>query len=108
MIPDGMLASRARPPPRSYHAAVARPSTSPRVALGSAAAAAAAVGLAAGGAGLATALSVGAGYAAKVACSLVHASGQDAERVVRDYVAYEVAPLGPFLRVEVTAAGAEA
>ncbi len=87
---------------------MARPGTPLRGALGIGAAAASLAGLAAGGAWLATALSVGTGYAAKVVCSLVLDSGQDAERVVRDYVAYEVAPLGPFLRVDVTEAGASA
>jgi CubicO group peptidase (beta-lactamase class C family) len=61
-----------------------------------------------GGRWLATALAVGTGYAAKVVCSLAHASGQDPARVVRDYVAFEVWPLGPFLRVEVGERGAEA
>ncbi len=65
------------------------------------AAAALAAGLAAGGAWLATALSVGTGYAAKVVCSLAHNSGQDPERTLRDYVSYEVAPLGPWLEVEI-------
>jgi CubicO group peptidase (beta-lactamase class C family) len=67
-----------------------------------------AAGVAAGAAWLRTALAVGTGYAAKVSCSLARNSGQDPERVVRDYVAYEVAPLGPFLRVEVGEGGAAA
>jgi CubicO group peptidase (beta-lactamase class C family) len=44
---------------------------------------------------------VGAGYAAHVTCSLVFNSGQDAERVFRDYVTLEVAPLGPALSLDV-------
>jgi CubicO group peptidase (beta-lactamase class C family) len=51
---------------------------------------------------------VGAGYAAKVACSLVHVSGFDARHVVDDYIVYEVTPLGPALSVAVTPEGAEA
>jgi len=87
---------------------VSRPRTPLRSALSIATALVLVGALAAGGAWLATGLSVGTGYAAKVVCSLVHDSGQDARRVVRDYVAYEVAPLGPFLRVAVGVAGAEA
>jgi CubicO group peptidase (beta-lactamase class C family) len=55
-----------------------------------------------------TATSVGTGYAAKVICSLAHNTGQDPEHVMRTYVAHEVAPLGPVLRVAVSAGGAEA
>lgn len=51
---------------------------------------------------------VGTGYAAKVACSLVHVSGFDPRHVVDDYIVHEVAPLGPVLSVETTADGAEA
>lgn len=87
---------------------MARPRTPLRRGLLLAGALALGAGLAAGGAWLATALAVGTGYAAKVVCSLAHVSGQDPERVVRDYVGYEVAPLGPFLRVEVGEGGAEA
>jgi CubicO group peptidase (beta-lactamase class C family) len=54
------------------------------------------------------ATSVGTGYAAKVTCSLVHNSGQPAERVLRDYVHFEVSPLGPLLRVEVAERAVEA
>jgi CubicO group peptidase (beta-lactamase class C family) len=55
------------------------------------------------------ATSVGAGYAAKVTCSLVENSGQDAERVLREHVRPEVAPLGgPVLSVAKTARGFEA
>src|SRR5512139_832116 len=61
-----------------------------------------------GGRWLWIALHVGAGYAAKVACSLVLNSGQDAGEVVRDYVSREVAPLGALLRISVSEAGAEA
>jgi CubicO group peptidase (beta-lactamase class C family) len=57
---------------------------------------------------LSTALAVGTGYAAKLGCSLAHNSGQDPARVLRDYVAWEVAPLGPFLRVELDERGAQA
>jgi CubicO group peptidase (beta-lactamase class C family) len=51
---------------------------------------------------------VGAGFAAKVTCSLVHLSRLDPRHVVEDYVVHEVAPLGPALSVEVTPDGAEA
>jgi CubicO group peptidase (beta-lactamase class C family) len=51
---------------------------------------------------------VGAGFAAKVTCSLVHLSGFEERHVVEDYVASEVWPLGPVLAVEVTPDGAEA
>lgn len=71
-------------------------------------AAALALALFAGGRWLRTAAQVGAGYAAKVTCSLVHVSGLDAAHVVEDYVLHEVAPLGPALAVEVTPDGAEA
>jgi len=57
---------------------------------------------------LRTAAQVGAGFAAKVACSLVHLSRFDTRHVVDDYIAYEVAPLGPALSVEVTPKGATA
>ena len=87
---------------------MARPGTPLRRALRLAAALALAAVVAAALTWLPTALAVGTGYAAKVTCSLAHDSGQDPERVVRDYVSYEVAPLGPFLRVEVGAGGAEA
>lgn len=55
-----------------------------------------------------TALNVGAGYAAKVTCSLVLNSGQDPSVIVHDYVAREVAPLGALLDIEATEHGAEA
>jgi CubicO group peptidase (beta-lactamase class C family) len=51
---------------------------------------------------------VGAGFAAKVTCSLVHLSGFDARHVLEDYVVHELAPLGPALSVEVTRQGAVA
>jgi CubicO group peptidase (beta-lactamase class C family) len=54
-----------------------------------------------GGRWLWIATGVGAGYAAHVTCSLVFNSGQDAERVFRDYVTLEVAPLGPALALDV-------
>jgi CubicO group peptidase (beta-lactamase class C family) len=50
---------------------------------------------------LEVATSVGAGFAAHVACSLHFVSGQEAERVLADYVAHEVSPLGPALGLEV-------
>jgi CubicO group peptidase (beta-lactamase class C family) len=53
------------------------------------------------------AVHVGAGYAAKVTCSLAHLSGYDRALIDR-YVAAEVAPLGPALDVEVDERGAEA
>lgn len=52
------------------------------------------------------ATTVGAGYAAKVTCSLAHLSGQDPQQIVERYVASEVWPLGPFLRVDVSGSGA--
>lgn len=55
-----------------------------------------------------TGAQVGAGFAAKVTCSLVHGAGLDARHVVDDYVVYEVAPLGRALAVDVTPDGAEA
>ncbi|MEB2346214.1 MAG: serine hydrolase [Deltaproteobacteria bacterium] len=57
---------------------------------------------------LRTGARVGAGFAAKVTCSLVHLSRFDAAHVVGDYVAHEVAPLGPVLSVTTTPDGAEA
>jgi CubicO group peptidase (beta-lactamase class C family) len=51
---------------------------------------------------------VGAGYAAKVTCSLALNSGQDAAQVFHDYVSREVAPLGPALHMSVSEHGAEA
>ena len=69
--------------------------------------AAALIGLAAGARWLWIGVHVGSGFAAKVTCSLAHVS-----RYTRDaidpYVAAEVSPLGPFLDVTVTSAGAEA
>jgi CubicO group peptidase (beta-lactamase class C family) len=47
------------------------------------------------------ATSVGAGFAAKVTCSLVFVSGQDAGRVFEDYVALQIEPLGPALGLEI-------
>jgi CubicO group peptidase (beta-lactamase class C family) len=51
---------------------------------------------------------VGAGYAAQVTCSGALLSGQDPAVLVHDYIRHEVTPLGPFLRVTVSASGAEA
>jgi CubicO group peptidase (beta-lactamase class C family) len=52
--------------------------------------------------------SVGTGYAAKVACSLVLNSGQDPEHVLEDYVVHEVDPLGAVLRLGVSERSATA
>ena len=54
------------------------------------------------------AVHVGAGYAAKVTCSLALNSGQNAAQVFRDYVSREISPLGPALQVSVTERGGEA
>ena len=67
-----------------------------------------ALGFAAAGCGLREAAQVGAGFAAKVTCSLAHDSGQDPKRVVDDYVVHEAAPIGTFLRWSVDDRGAEA
>jgi CubicO group peptidase (beta-lactamase class C family) len=56
---------------------------------------------------LQVAVHVGAGYAAKVTCSLAHLSRYERPLIDR-YVTAEVAPLGPALEVAVTAEGAEA
>jgi CubicO group peptidase (beta-lactamase class C family) len=58
-------------------------------------------GLALGGRWLWVATSVGAGFAAHVACSLAFVSGQDPSRVLVDYIAPETAPLGPALGLDV-------
>ena len=47
------------------------------------------------------ALQVGAGYAARVVCALHFHSGLDPERVMRDYVAYDLGPAAPLVRVAV-------
>lgn len=65
------------------------------------------VGLAAGARWLWIAVHVGAGYAAKVTCSLAHLSRYE-RGAIDPYVAAEVAPLGPALDVRVTPGGAEA
>lgn len=57
---------------------------------------------------LVDASTIGAGFAAKVTCSLVHVSGQDGAAIVSRYVAHEVAPLGAALRVTTSPEGAEA
>ncbi|MCC6641940.1 MAG: serine hydrolase [Deltaproteobacteria bacterium] len=57
---------------------------------------------------LQTAAHVGAGFAAKVACSLVLDSAQSPEGAVADYIAAETAPLGALLRFAVTGRAAEA
>ncbi len=56
---------------------------------------------------LQTAAHVGAGFAAKVTCSLVLNSGQDAAGSVREYVSAETAPLGRLLGVSMLEHGAE-
>ena len=55
-----------------------------------------------------TASGIGAGFAAKVTCSLVHLSGQDAADAVARYVNHEISPLGGALVVEISPEGAEA
>ncbi len=56
---------------------------------------------------LATASTVGAGFTAKVACSLAWNSGENAEDLLRSYIVPEAAPLGPLLGVTKTEDGAE-
>jgi CubicO group peptidase (beta-lactamase class C family) len=56
---------------------------------------------------VATASSVGAGFTAKVACSLAWISGEDVDALLRDYIVPEAAPLGPLLGVTKTNDGAE-
>jgi CubicO group peptidase (beta-lactamase class C family) len=63
--------------------------------------------LAFGGRWLWIAVHVGAGYAAKVSCSLAHLSGYP-RGLIDGYVDSEVAPLGPALDVVVDERGAEA
>jgi CubicO group peptidase (beta-lactamase class C family) len=65
------------------------------------------VGLAAGARWLWVAVHVGAGYAAKVTCSLAHLSRYERD-AIDPYVAAEITPLGPALDVRVTPGGAEA
>ncbi len=45
--------------------------------------------------------SVGTGYAARVVCSLVFNSGQHPDSVFRNYVEYEIWPLGPLVSLDV-------
>lgn len=66
------------------------------------------VALAVGGRWLWIALHVGAGYAAKVTCSLALNSAQDPTAIHREYVSHEITPLGPLLRVSVSDGGARA
>lgn len=66
------------------------------------------VAVAVGARWLWVAVHVGAGYAAKVTCSLALNSGQDPAEVFREYVSRELSPLGPALRVTVSDHGAEA
>ena len=56
---------------------------------------------------LATVSSVGAGFTAKVACSLGWNSGQNVDDLLRSYIVPEAAPLGPLLGVTKTKDGAE-
>lgn len=56
---------------------------------------------------VATVSSVGAGFTAKVACSLAWNSGQNVDDLLRSYIVPEAAPLGPLLGVAKTADGAE-
>jgi CubicO group peptidase (beta-lactamase class C family) len=70
--------------------------------------AAVAIGLALGLRWLQVGASVGTGYAAKVGCSLHFNAGQDLGAVFRDYIALEVSPLGPALRMDADAEGVEA
>ncbi len=66
------------------------------------------VALALAGRWLWVATAVGAGYAAKVTCSLVFNSGQQAEDALARYVLPEVAPLGPALDVRLREDAVEA
>lgn len=54
-----------------------------------------------------TAAGVGAGFSAKVACSLAWNSGQDVPVLMRDYIEREAAPLGSLLSVKKTEDGAQ-
>lgn len=56
---------------------------------------------------LQTAAHVGAGFAAKVACSLVFDSGQSVAGAVTDYIGAETAPLGALLRFSASGHAAE-
>lgn len=66
-----------------------------------------AAALAVGARSLWVAVRVGAGYAAKVTCSLALNSGQAAGTVFRDYVSHEIDPLGRLLHLSVSARGVE-
>jgi CubicO group peptidase (beta-lactamase class C family) len=57
---------------------------------------------------LARATRIGAGFAAKVTCSLAHNSHQDPQWVIEEYVLHEAKGLGPLLRYTVDERGAEA
>jgi CubicO group peptidase (beta-lactamase class C family) len=57
---------------------------------------------------LARATKVGAGFAAKVTCSLAHDSGQDPQWVIDEYVVHEAKGLEPLLDYEVDEHGATA
>jgi len=56
---------------------------------------------------LASAARVGAGFAAKVTCSLAHDSGQDPQWVIDEYVVHEAKPIGPLLSWSVDEHGAQ-
>ncbi|RIL06546.1 MAG: serine hydrolase [Proteobacteria bacterium] len=60
------------------------------------------------GCGLHHAPAVGAGFAAKVTCSLAHNSGQNPQWVIDEYVVHEAKPLGPLLDWSVDPRGAHA
>jgi CubicO group peptidase (beta-lactamase class C family) len=57
---------------------------------------------------LSRATQVGAGFAAKVTCSLAHNSGQDPQWIIDEYVVHEAPGLGPLLDWSVDERGAEA
>lgn len=57
---------------------------------------------------LSRATRVGAGFAAKVTCSLAHNSGQDPQWIIDEYVVHEAAGLGPLLDWNVDERGAQA
>jgi CubicO group peptidase (beta-lactamase class C family) len=63
--------------------------------------------MAASGCVVGTVTDVGAGFAAMVACSIAVNSGQDADALLRDYIAPEAAPLGSLLAVKKTGNGAQ-
>lgn len=60
------------------------------------------------GCALKHAAQVGAGFAAKVTCSLANNSGQDPQWVIDEYIAHEAKGLGPLLRFRMDEHGSEA